>query len=75
MIDDGKLRGHKRMLFHLIEAGDITRDLSASSKMNFDFNFLMHLFAIGRERAENWLSENFEYLGVKATLDLRSRYL
>jgi len=75
MIDDGKLSGHKRMFFHLIEAGDITRDLSASSKMNFAWKFLMHLFAIGRARAESWLSHNFELLGVKATLDLHSKYL
>src|SRR4029077_12333398 len=31
MIDDGRLSGIKRMFFHLIEAEDITRDLSASS--------------------------------------------
>ena len=75
MIDDGKLSGHKRMFFHLIEAGDITRDLSASSKMNFDWKFLTHLFAIGRARAERWLTDNFELLGVKTTLDLLSKYL
>jgi len=43
--------------------------------MNFDWKFLMHLFAIGRARAESWLSDNFELLGVKATLDLHSKYL
>jgi NTE family protein len=75
MIDDGQLSGNKRMFFHLIEAGDITRDLSASSKMNFDWKFLTHLFAIGRARAERWLTDNFELLGVKTTLDLHSKYL
>ena len=75
MIDDGKLSGNKRMFFHLIEAGDITRDLSASSKLNFDWEFLMHLFAIGRARAERWLSDNFALLSVKTTLDLHSKYL
>ena len=75
MIDEGKLSGNKRMFFHLIEAEDITRDLSASSKMNLDWKFLMHLFAIGRERAEKWLAASFDRLGVETTLDLNSKYL
>ena len=75
MIDDGRLSGTKRMFFHLIEAEDITRVLSASSKMNLDWNFLMHLFAMGRARAEEWLTDNFKLLGVETTLDLHSRYL
>ena len=75
MIDDGRLSGGKRMFFHLIEAEDITRVLSASSKMNFDWKFLMHLFAMGRARAEGWLTDNFKLLGVETTLDLHSRYL
>ena len=75
MIDDGRLSGNKRMFFHLIEAADITRGLSASSKMNYDWKFLMHLFARGRARAEGWLAGNFNLLGVKTTLDLHSRYL
>ena len=75
MIDDGRLSGNKRMFFHLIEAADITRGLSASSKMNYDWKFLKHLFAMGRARAEGWLADNFKLLGVKTTLDLHSRYL
>jgi NTE family protein len=58
-----------------IEAEDITRGLSASSKMNFDWKFLTHLFAMGRARAEKWLADNFELLGVKTTFDLHSKYL
>jgi NTE family protein len=75
MIDDGRLSGTKRMFFHLIEAEDITRVLSASSKMNLDWKFLTHLFAMGRARAEEWLNDNFKLLGVETTLDLHSRYL
>ena len=75
MIDEGKLSGLKRMFLHLIDAEDITRGLSASSKMNFDWKFLTHLFAMGRVRAEKWLTENFELLGVKTTFDLHSKYL
>jgi NTE family protein len=75
LIDDGKLGGTKRMFFHLIDANDIIRNLSGSSKMNADWKFLMYLFKLGRERADKWLATNFDYLGVKSTVDLKSRYL
>jgi NTE family protein len=75
MIDDGRLSGTKRMLFHLIEAEDIIRVLSASSKMNFDWKFLMYLYEIGRARAEGWLTDKFKLVGVETTLDLHTKYL
>ena len=75
MIDEGKLTGGKRMFIHLIEAEDIIRELAGSSKMNADWKFLMHLFEIGRERADKWLAANFEHLGAETTVDLKARYL
>jgi|SRR5579871_650162 NTE family protein len=75
MIDDGKLAGGKRMFIHLIEAEDVIRDLSGSSKMNADWKFLTHLFDIGRERADKWLAVNYDRLGVETTVDLKARYL
>jgi NTE family protein len=75
MIDDGKMRGNKRMFFHLIDAEDIIGDLSGSSKMNADWKFLTYLFKIGRERADKWLATNFDHLGVKSMVDLKSLYL
>jgi hypothetical protein len=61
MIDDGRLSGTKRMFFHLVEAEDITRDLSASSKMNFDWNFLMHLlrWAAPEQKSGSPTTSNF----------------
>jgi NTE family protein len=75
LIDEGKLTGSKRMFMHLIEADDIIKHLSGSSKMNADWKFLMHLFEIGRERADEWLSANFDRLGVETTFDLKPRFL
>jgi NTE family protein len=75
MIDDGKLTGGKRMFIHLIEAEDIIKELSGSSKMNADWKFLMHLFEIGRERADSWLAANYDKLGSETTVDLKARYL
>ena len=75
LIDEGQLRGPKRLFIHLIEAEDITKNLAPSSKMNADWRFLTHLFELGRERADEWLAANFEQVGVESTHDLQSRYL
>ena len=75
MIDEGKLTGGKRMFIHLIEAEDIIKELSGSSKMNADWKFLMHLFEIGRERADKWLAANYDRIGAETTVDLKARYL
>jgi NTE family protein len=74
MIDEGKLIGSKRMFMRLIDAEDIIKDLSGSSKMNADWKFLLHLFEIGRDRAEKWLVANFDRLGFETTIDLHSKY-
>jgi NTE family protein len=75
MIDDGKLTGGKRMFIHLIEAEDVIKELSGSSKMNADWRFLAHLFELGRERADKWLAANFDKIGAETTVDLKARYL
>jgi NTE family protein len=74
MIDEGKLSGGKRMFIHSIEAEDVIKNLSSSSKMNADWKFLMLLFELGRERADGWLSANFDRLGAETTVDLKSVY-
>jgi NTE family protein len=75
LIDDGKITGGKRMLIHSIDGEDVIGALSNSSKMNGDWDFLLHLHKIGRERADRWLKSNFDRLGVETTVDLHSRYL
>jgi len=75
LIDDGKLAGAKRLFIHSIEADDVVSELSDSSKLNSDLEFLLYLRDIGRERAETWLSSNFKRLGVETTIDIKSRYL
>jgi NTE family protein len=75
LIDEGKLAGGKRMFMHLIEAEDIIRELSGSSKMNADWRFLTHLFDIGRERADKWIVDNFDRIGVESSVDVQARYL
>ena len=74
LIDEGQLSGHKRLFMHSIDAEDITKHLAHSSKMNGNWRFLMHLFELGRERADTWLAANFDHLGVVTTFDLQSSY-
>jgi NTE family protein len=69
-IDEGKMGGAKRMLVHLIEAEDLIRGFSWSSRLNSDWRFLTHLCAMGRDRADAWLKANFDRIGVESTVDL-----
>lgn len=77
LIEDGKLKENdaKHMMLHAIEADDVMRELGVASKLNADWEFLMHLHDIGRERAEAWLVANFDKLGVESSVDIREKYL
>ena len=77
LIDDGKITDGslKRMLIHAIEADDVMEQLGPMSKLNADWDFLMHLHDIGRERADRWLKSNLGMIGIKSTVDVRGKYL
>ncbi len=77
LVEDGKLRegDAKHMMLHAIEADDVMRGLGVASKLNADWEFLMHLRDIGRERAEAWLEASFDKLGVESSVDIRAKYL
>jgi NTE family protein len=75
LVEDGKIgEGSKRMLVHLIEAEDIVRAFSWSSRLNGDWKFLMHLHDVGHARADEWLAAHFDQLGVDSTVDLYAKY-
>jgi len=73
-IDDGKMGSGKRLLVHLIEAEDLIRGFSWSSRLNSDWDFLLHLHEMGRERADQWLAANFDRIGQDSTVDLYEKY-
>jgi NTE family protein len=75
LIDQGRLTGGKRMLIHSIDGEDVIGALANSSKMNGDWDFLMHLRNIGRDRADAWLKRNFTRLGVETTVDFDTKFL
>jgi len=74
LIEKGRMGGGKRMLMHVIEAQDFIRAFSWSSRLNADWDFLQHLYNMGRAQADQWLEVNFDHLGVESTVDLDSRY-
>lgn len=72
LIEDERLKGsHYRKIFmHRIGGASELEHLSASSKMNTEWEFLTHLRDIGRETASHWLDVNYEHIGERATIDL-----
>ena len=64
----------KRTFVHVIEAEDIIREFTASSRLNADWSFLTNLFDNGRDRADAWLAANFGRIGVESTVDLEEKY-
>jgi hypothetical protein len=60
---------------HAIAADDVMQGLNSASKLNADWDFLVHLRDIGRERAQVWIENHFDDLGVESTIDIRGTYL
>ena len=77
LIREGKLEKgrYKDMRMHLIYDQEEMRHLNASSKVNADWDFFMHLREIGRVGAESWLQKNWASIGVESTLDIKSKFL
>ena len=66
---------YKRMLVHWIDAESEMKALGASSKLNADMDFLLHLKGVGRRAADRWLAENFDRIGVESSLDIKEKFL
>jgi NTE family protein len=74
LMDAGHVGEGRRMLIHLVEAEDIIRELAWSSRLNGDWKFLTYLHKMGRLRADKWLKENFDRIGIESTVDLQAKY-
>jgi NTE family protein len=67
--------GGKQTLVHVIEADDVIRELPNTSKMNGDWDFLLHLHDNWQKTANNWLVSEFDHLGVESSIDFETKYL
>lgn len=65
---------YKRVNMHIIEARKQMRPLDASSKMNAERAFLEHLFEIGRDAATQWVTDHYDDLGVRSSVDMRQMF-
>lgn len=76
LIETGRLeREHYDKYFiHVVSADKALEPLSASSKMNAEWDFLEHLFDVGRRAAGRWLERNFEHLGARSSVDIRAMF-
>ena len=70
--DGGRL---KRMLIHSVDGEDVLGKLGAASKLNADWDFLMHLFEAGRARGETFLHENYDKVGRESSTDLVAKFM
>lgn len=76
LLDAGQLdaKTYKRMNVHVIELCPQMARLDASSKLNTEWAFLEHLFEMGRNVADEWLSENFKNIGVRSSIDISGMF-
>jgi NTE family protein len=49
--------------------------LSVSSKYNANWHFLCALRENGRREAEAWLTQNYQNIGERSSIDLRKEFL
>lgn len=77
LIDEQKLdsKSYKRVNVHWIEAEKQMRGLGVSSKLNAGMSFLLHLKAIGRKAADEWLAGHFDHIGERSTIDIKEKFL
>lgn len=67
----GALERRLRQLnMHVIDANELMEQLSNLSKLNTQGSFIRSLHQQGRERASEWLEQNFARIGQESTFDL-----
>ncbi len=60
-------------LFHRIESSELS-SLRVSSKLNTEWEFLVHLHDVGYRAASKWLAEHYEDIGQRSSLDIVAEY-
>ncbi len=76
LLEEGKLSAdsYRKMKIHVIDGcGDMLK-LDASSKLNAEWAFLIHLRDIGRNTAQEWLKKHFDDIETRSTVDIRAMF-
>ncbi|MFO7855605.1 MAG: patatin-like phospholipase family protein [Paracoccaceae bacterium] len=74
LVAEGKLMPSdcRQVRVHLVENETQLRPLGVSSKMNGEWEFLLHLRDVGRATATDWLDANHDAVGERSTVDLEA---
>jgi NTE family protein len=80
LIEDETVEGSgvarlKKMLIHRVSPGETVERLGVASKYNPDYEFLLSLKRLGRERTGDWLEANFDALDSHSSIDIREVFL
>ncbi len=72
LIEQGKLSqsDYSKINMHRISALDELSELTASSKLNAEWDFFVYLKDHGRHAAKLWLDTHFDDIGQRTTIDL-----
>lgn len=60
----------KSARLHHISTDDLLSELNLSSKLNTNWDFLIHLKELGYKACETWLKDNFDHIGKKSTFKI-----
>lgn len=71
-VDDHR---YKRLLVHMIDGSDDLYALGYSSKLNADWDYLLHLRGLGHTAADRWLETHFDDLGQRTSVDIEDVFL
>ncbi|NBC09888.1 MAG: patatin-like phospholipase family protein [Bacteroidetes bacterium] len=77
LLDQGVELGEDfhKIFLHNIDPEAEVQDLNLSSKLNASWPFLQQLKAIGREKAEAWLAQHKDKIGIEHSTDIRGTFL
>ncbi len=65
---------YKRVNIHTIDAEAELAQFGVSSKLNSDWDFLTYLHGMGRQKAQEFLTEHFDKIGVESSTDVRAKF-
>lgn len=76
LMDEGRMNedGFRRLRIHVIAAPEEVTDLGHSSRLNPQWEFLEHLFELGRASADQWLAAHYDDIGARETVDIRTLF-
>ncbi|KTD74751.1 patatin-like phospholipase family protein [Legionella waltersii] len=70
-IKDEYIPNLRKMNLHAIRADTTMESYSVASKLDPSWDFIEHLFEVGREKGDEWLKLNFKTIGKNSSINIR----